>query len=65
MYTGLGVSFVIPIIHGLTIYGWEVQRMRMSLEWMGLMTALNFAGAATYAARVCHITKSNSRRSCS
>ena len=40
------------MIHGLILYGWETQDYRMSLRWMGLMTTLNFIGAATYAARV-------------
>jgi adiponectin receptor len=52
MYTGLGLSAVMFIIHGLIIHGWETQFHRMSLGWMGLMAILNLIGAATYAARV-------------
>ena len=52
MYTGLGLSFVIPIVHGVQKFGWETQIWRMSLDWMGLMTAFNLTGGALYAMRV-------------
>lgn len=52
MYSSLGLSAIIFIIHGLAIHGWEIQNHRMSLSWMGLMGTLNLIGAATYAARV-------------
>jgi adiponectin receptor len=52
MYSGLGLSFIIPIIHGLAKYGWEIQLWRMSLDWMALMTGFNLTGGALYAMRV-------------
>ncbi|SLM36823.1 Hly-III-related [Lasallia pustulata] len=52
MYTGLGLSAMIFIVHGIMKYGWSMQNQRMSLSWMGLMTAFNLVGAVTYAARV-------------
>lgn len=52
MYSGLGLSAIVFIIHGLIIHGWEIQKHRMSLAWMGLMAAFNLIGAAIYAARV-------------
>lgn len=52
MYAGLGFSAVIFITHGLIIHGWEVQKHRMSLEWMALMGGLNVTGAVAYACRV-------------
>ena len=52
MYAGLGLSFIIPIVHGITIFGWETQMWRMSLDWMALMTAFNLTGGALYAMRV-------------
>ncbi|KAI9829970.1 MAG: hypothetical protein M1838_005846 [Thelocarpon superellum] len=51
MYTGLGFSFLIPMLHGLIIYGWRVQNYRMSLSWMGIMTLFNLTGAVIYALR--------------
>lgn len=53
MYSGLGLSFIIPIIHGLILFGWETQMWRMSLDWMALMTAFNLTGGVLYALRVC------------
>ncbi|KAG9236603.1 mPR-like GPCR protein [Amylocarpus encephaloides] len=52
MYSGLGLSAIVFILHGLVLHGWELQNRRMSLGWMGLMGALNLIGAAAYAARV-------------
>jgi adiponectin receptor len=52
MYSGLGLSFIIPIIHGLILFGWETQMWRMSLDWMALMTTFNLTGGALYALRV-------------
>lgn len=52
MYSGLGLSFLIPIIHGLIKFGWDTQMWRMSLDWMLLMTTTNLTGGALYAMRV-------------
>ncbi|OAG19845.1 Hly-III related protein [Alternaria alternata] len=52
MYSGLGLSFIIPIVHGLLKFGWETQMWRMSLDWMALMTAFNLTGGALYAMRI-------------
>ncbi|KAF2190190.1 HlyIII-domain-containing protein [Zopfia rhizophila CBS 207.26] len=52
MYSGLGLSFIIPIVHGVFKFGWETQVWRMSLDWMGVMTAFNLTGGAMYAMRI-------------
>lgn len=52
MYAGLGLSAIIFIGHGLSIYGWQIQKRRMGLVHMGLMATFNLLGAAAYAARV-------------
>jgi adiponectin receptor len=52
IYSGLGLSAIVFIIHGLAIHGWETQNHRMSLSWMGLMGILNLTGAIVYATRV-------------
>ena len=52
MYTGLGLSAIIPIVHGIAIHGWVIQNHRMGLNWMSLMAAFNVLGAAVYAIRV-------------
>lgn len=55
MYAGLGLSFIIPIFHGITKFGWETQMWRMSLDWMALMTTFNLTGGALYAMRVSNL----------
>jgi adiponectin receptor len=52
MYSGLGLSAIAFIIHGLLIHGWEIQNRRMSLDWMALMASFNLTGAIAYASRV-------------
>lgn len=52
MYAGLNLSFIFPIIHGISRFGWETQMWRMSLDWMALMTTFNLTGGALYALRI-------------
>lgn len=47
------MSAIVFVIHGLLLYGWNVQNQRMSLDWMILMAVFNLAGAVAYASRVC------------
>ncbi|KAF2652991.1 HlyIII-domain-containing protein [Lophiostoma macrostomum CBS 122681] len=51
MYGGLGLSFIVPIIHGIVRFGCETQLWRMSLDWMALMATLNLTGGALYGMR--------------
>ena len=52
MYTGLGLSAIGFISHGLIRYGWSTQVNRMSLDWMALMAVFNLTGAILYAVRI-------------
>lgn len=52
MYTGLGLSAIGFVSHGLVRFGWETQLQRMSLDWMAWMAILNLTGAALYAVRL-------------
>ncbi|KAI9148063.1 ADIPOR-like receptor IZH2 [Paramyrothecium foliicola] len=51
MFIGLGLSGVIPMIHGLTIYGYQGLEDRMSLSWVILHGAMYIFGAVLYAVR--------------
>jgi adiponectin receptor len=51
-YAGIGLSSIVFIVHGLLIYGWELQKSRMSLDYMGWVAVFNLLGAVIYAARV-------------
>jgi adiponectin receptor len=52
MFAGLGISFVVPILHGVLLFGWEVQRKRMSLDWVVVNMVCNGLGAVVYSTRV-------------
>jgi adiponectin receptor len=52
MYASLGLFAVVFVIHGFYLYGFAIQRKRLSLEWMILMALSNLLGAAFYALRV-------------
>lgn len=49
MFVGLGVSGVIPVIHGLTIYGYQELNGRTGLNWVLLQGVLYILGAFIYA----------------
>ncbi|CAJ0550311.1 Ff.00g102410.m01.CDS01 [Fusarium sp. VM40] len=51
MFIGLGVSGVVPVIHGSCIYGLQGLEERMSLSWVVLHGAMYIFGAVLYAAR--------------
>jgi adiponectin receptor len=53
MYTCFGLSTILFISHSIFLYGFAVQKRRLSIEWMALMGFLNIAGAAVYASRLC------------
>ena len=52
MYCFLGLSLFIPAVHGIWTNGWSSQNERMGLTYFISLGALNFSGAAIYAARV-------------
>ena len=41
LYVGLGLSFVIPITHGIALFGFHTQLWCMSLDWVVLMATFN------------------------
>jgi adiponectin receptor len=54
-YSAFGLSSITFVIHGIVLYGWEIQKSRMSLGWMGWMAVVNLFGATIYAARVAYL----------
>ena len=52
MYSLLGLSAFIPVVHGVWLNGWHEQNRRMALQHFMGLGLLNFLGAATYAARI-------------
>ncbi|KAI1496120.1 hemolysin-III channel protein Izh2 [Biscogniauxia marginata] len=51
MFVGLGVSGVIPVCHGVSIYGYHSMVERMGLNWVLFQGFLYIFGAFLYAAR--------------
>ncbi|PNY23160.1 ADIPOR-like receptor IZH2 [Tolypocladium capitatum] len=51
MFIGLGLSGVIPVIHGVTIYGYQGLEDRMSISWVITHGAMYIFGAVLYAVR--------------
>ncbi|UZP39516.1 hypothetical protein NXS19_007332 [Fusarium pseudograminearum] len=51
MFVGLGLSGVVPVIHGAFIYGFQGLEDRMSLSWVVLHGAMYIFGAFLYAVR--------------
>jgi adiponectin receptor len=49
MFVGLGLSGVVPVLHGLAIYGFQTLHQRMGLGWVLLQGFLYIFGAFLYA----------------
>lgn len=52
MFVAMGGSAVIPVLHGLKLYGRVALDERIGLSWVLLEGALYISGAAIYAARI-------------
>lgn len=52
VYSLLGLSAFVPVVHGIVLNGWEVQDQRMSISYFLGLAVLNFTGASIYAARI-------------
>lgn len=49
MFTGLGLSGVIPVIHAITVHGYQVVEDRMSISLVIAHGAMYIFGAVLYA----------------
>ncbi|KAJ6011180.1 hypothetical protein N7451_002592 [Penicillium sp. IBT 35674x] len=52
MFVGMGLSAVFPVLHGLSLFGFDRMRQQIGLTWLLLQGFLYILGAAIYAARV-------------
>lgn len=52
MFVLMGLSAVVPVLHGIRIYGVAHLQRAIGLNWVVLQGALYIAGAGLYAARV-------------
>ncbi|KHN96123.1 Hly-III-related protein [Metarhizium album ARSEF 1941] len=51
LFIGLGLSGVIPVIHGVSVYGYAELEERMSISWIVAQGAMYIFGAVLYAVR--------------
>lgn len=49
MFLGFGLSAIIPVLHGVYIYGLEQMRYSIGLDWVLLQGFLYVLGAVIYA----------------
>ena len=52
MFAAMGLSAVVPVLHGVLLYGAPAMRNTMGLAWLLLQGALYLLGAGLYAARL-------------
>ena len=49
MFASMGLSAVVPVIHGVTIFGVAQMNKQMGLSWLTLQGVLYLVGAGLYA----------------
>lgn len=49
MFVGLGLSAVVPVVHGIIIYGYQGMEDRMSVSYVIAHGAMYIFGAILYA----------------
>lgn len=52
MFVGMGLSAAFPVLHGLSLFGFDRMRQQIGLSWLLLQGFLYILGAAIYAARI-------------
>ncbi|KAL9579055.1 MAG: hypothetical protein Q9212_005332, partial [Teloschistes hypoglaucus] len=52
MYVLMGLSAIVPVLHGLKLYGLSSMNDRIGLPWLVLQGVLYILGAGVYVARV-------------
>jgi adiponectin receptor len=52
MFVLMGLSAVIPMVHGIRVYGYAYMRDAAGMNWVVFQGALYIIGAGLYAARI-------------
>lgn len=52
MFVAMGLSAIVPVLHGLELFGYEYMQRAIGLNWLVTQGALYILGAGIYAARV-------------
>lgn len=52
MFVAMGLSAIVPVLHGLQIHGIRNMKSQIGLPWLVLQGCLYLLGAAVYAVRI-------------
>ena len=52
MFVLMGLSSVVPVLHGIKLYGVQHLRQSIGLDWVVMQGVLYIVGAGLYAARI-------------
>ncbi len=52
-FGSLAIFTMVPVLHGIYKYGWNIQSQRMGVVWVVRTLVLNTMGATAYAFKVC------------
>ena len=52
MFVAMGLSAIVPVIHGLKLYGFQSMNGRLGLSWLILQGVLYLVGAGLYAVSI-------------
>jgi adiponectin receptor len=53
MFVGMGLSAIVPVLHGLQMYSVQEMQDRIGLTWLLLQGFLYIFGAGLYAVSTC------------
>ena len=52
MFAAMGLSAIVPVVHGLKLYGFRQMELQIGLSWVLLQGSLYLLGGAIYAVRI-------------
>ena len=52
MFVAMGISAVVPVLHGLQMYGFKQLEQQIGLSWLVSQGVLYVSGAAIYAVSI-------------
>jgi len=61
-FGSLAIFTMVPVLHGVLKYGWQIQSQRMGIVWVLITLVLNVSGATAYAFKVCRKTQNHARK---
>ncbi|KAH8814042.1 hemolysin-III channel protein-like protein Izh2 [Hyaloscypha sp. PMI_1271] len=51
-FGSLAIFTMVPVVHGINKYGWDIQSQRMGVVWVVITLVLNVSGATAYAFKI-------------